>query len=195
MLQRLAKKTGLRQNFVPVGQQNIAPDRRVTGRDAGEVAKAGAAKRQKTVGLWLCTDAVHQRERQQVRQVADCGKSGIVRFGRHVRDMAAQRGPDIVCLLQLDGERALGGRQDDLAALVKRCIGVLDASHLAPCNGVRRYKRANLVAQRLARCLHHVGLGRAHVHHQHVWRDQVLDGAQRGFGGGHGHGHQHDVRA
>ena len=49
--------------------------------------------------------------------------------------------------------------------------------------------------QRTARSLHHIGLGGAHVHDQHLGRDQMLDSFERGFGGSHGNGYQHNVGA
>ncbi|MPN34081.1 hypothetical protein SDC9_181574 [bioreactor metagenome] len=70
---------------------------------------------------------------------------------------------------------------------------MLHARNLAARNRVCGHEGADLIAQRGAGSLHHVGLGGAHVHDQHLRRDQVLDGLERGLGGRHGHGDQHDV--
>ena len=89
LLQRLAEQGGLCQHFRPVRLKNVTPHFGVTGCNAGEITKAWPAQCEKVVGLHLRANAVHQRKCQQVRQVADGGKGSVVRFGRHVRDMAA----------------------------------------------------------------------------------------------------------
>ena len=69
---------------------------RVAGGDAREVAKARAGQRRGSpcpAAGSRC--ALHQRERDQVRQVADRGEGGVVRFGRHLQHLAAQRLPHV----------------------------------------------------------------------------------------------------
>jgi len=43
---------------------------------------------------------IHEGKGNQVRQVADCGKLGVMRFGRHFEHVATQRRPDVNGLLQ-----------------------------------------------------------------------------------------------
>ena len=145
--------------------------------------------------MHLACDAVHHGKSQQVRQVAHGCEGGVVRLGRHAGNAAAQRCPQVLGLLQLRGEGALGGCQDDLAPAVEIGFGVLHARHFAAGDGVSRHERAHLVTQGPAGRLHHVGLGRSHVHDQHLRRDQVLDGFECGLGSRHRHGYQHDVGA
>jgi hypothetical protein len=106
---------------------------------------------------------------------------------------ASERAPDFLGALQLCRERAFGGREDDLAAAVELGIGVLHARDFAPGDGVRGHEGTDLRLQRVARRLHHVGLGGADVHDEHLRRDEVAYGLERGLGGRHRHRDEHDV--
>jgi hypothetical protein len=94
---------GLREQLFAVGDQNVAPDFGVAGRDAGEVAKAGARQRQVVLALGLAGNGIHQRKSNQMGQVADGGKRCVVLFRRHFEHPAAQSRPYIDRFLELGG--------------------------------------------------------------------------------------------
>ncbi len=195
LLERLGEMARLGEQFGAVRQQDVAPDLRIAGRDPREVAETRAGEREEHIPLGLRIDAVDHCEREQVRQVAHGGESRVMRLRRHAAHAAAQRAPDGLGLAQLVGERALGRREDHLPPCVEIRLCVLHAGGFAAGDRMGWHEGAELVAQRAARRLHHVGLGRAHVHDQHPGGDQVLDRLERGFRGRHRHGQQYDVRA
>jgi hypothetical protein len=65
--------------------------------------KPGPASDRNSVALRLAGDAVHQREGDQVRQVADGGEGRVVRLGRHAQHLAAQGLPQRGGLVKLGG--------------------------------------------------------------------------------------------
>ncbi len=83
------------------------------------------------------------------------------------------------------GEGALGGGQYDFGTPVQVGIGMGHARHFFAGIGVGGHKTGDLVAQRIARCLHDIAFGGADIHDQHLGRDQVLDGFECGFGSAH----------
>ena len=190
----MAEALRLLQHLLAVGHQDVAPGLRVAGRDAREVAKTRAGQRQEVPTRRLVDHRAEVREGQQVRQVADGGKGGVMILGRHVQHLGADGRPDIDCLLRQGGVCLRQRRQDDLAFAVEVRAGVLDARRFLAGDGVRGHEAGQVLAQHAACRIDDVALGAAHVHQQHVGRQQVADRLERGFGGRHGHGQQHDVR-
>ena len=125
--------------------------------------------------------------------MADRCKRRVMLLGRHFQDAATQCGPEVDRFLQLDGLGALNRCQDDLAPGVQVGVGVLHAREFFARDRVGGHEQAHMLAQRTAGCVDHVAFGGAHVHDQHVGRDQMLDGLEGGLGGGDRHRDQHDV--
>ena len=79
--------------------------------------------------------------------------------------------------------------------VIQRNIGMLHARKLFAGDRMRSHKHANLVFQHAPRRIHDIALGRAHIHHQSLRRDDVFDALECGLGGRYRHGDQHDIRA
>src|SRR5690606_35528392 len=158
----------LGDQLLAVGQQDIAPDGRITGGYAGEIPKPRAGEGEEIGAFGLVLDRAHQRERQQVRQVADGRIGRVVALGRHALDLATQRAPDAYGLVHVGGQGALDGGEDDLAPTVELGIGVFDASELLAGDGVGRHEHAHLLPQHTARGIDHLTLGGADVHDEDV---------------------------
>ena len=93
-VERLAEALRLLQHLFAVGQQDVAPHRRVAGGDAGEVAKARSGQRQQVAPGRLAEHAAEVGKGQQVRQVADRGEGAVVVLGRHLQHLRADGRPD-----------------------------------------------------------------------------------------------------
>jgi hypothetical protein len=130
-----------------------------------------------------------------VRQVAHRRERRVVVLRRHLEHLAADGGPHVGGFLHQHRVGLLQRCQDDLAALVELCVGMLDAGHFTAGNGVRRHEGGQAFLQHTAGRIDHVALGAAHVHEQHARIHQVADGAEGALGGGHRHGDDDDVRA
>jgi hypothetical protein len=83
--QGATEEFGLLEDFLAVGDQHVAPHRRIAGRDAGEVAKARAGQAQEFLGLFLLQDAGEVGKGQQVgkwltaAKAASCASGVITR--------------------------------------------------------------------------------------------------------------------
>ncbi len=77
--------------------------------------KPGPGQRQEVLAVRLGGDAVHQGEGDQVGQVADGGEGRVMRLGRHLQHVAAQRFPQLPGPVELGDLGALDRRQDHLA--------------------------------------------------------------------------------
>ena len=160
-----------RSNSFAVGQQDVAPHRRVAGGDAGEVAKARAGQRQEVAGRRAAPAMpLMKAKASRCGRWLTAAKARVVRLGRHLQHLAAQRRSRPAWrAARCERSVALDRRQDHLRAGVQVGIGMLDARR-PPCrrSGCAGTKRADLLAQAAPRGLDHVALGRADVHDQHV---------------------------
>jgi hypothetical protein len=194
-IQRVAQALRLLENFLAVAQQDVAPDVRITRRDAGEVTETGASQRQELAPRRLRQHRVEVGECQQVRQVADGGERGVVVLRRHAQHLAADGGPHVGGLLHHHRVGLRQRCQDDLLALVELHVGVLDPGDFLARDRVRGDKAADALLEHAPRHVHHVALGAAHVHEQRARLDHVADGLERRLARRHRHRDQHDVRA
>ncbi len=105
---------------------------------------------------------------EHVGQVADGGKGCVVRLGGHHAHIAAQRRPQRLRLVQMAGEGALGGGQDDFGARYKSASAWATPATSLPVLGWAGTKLAELVAQRIACRLHDIAFGGADIHDQHL---------------------------
>jgi len=79
---------------IAVGDADVAPHLGVAGGDAREVAEAAGGEREQLGRVLALRDLVHQREREQVRQVADRGEHRVVLLGIHAADLRAAGRPE-----------------------------------------------------------------------------------------------------
>ena len=91
-IERVAEARRLFQHFFAVGEQDVAPHRRVAGCDACEVAKTRTGQRQKS-RPGAGGHGAEIGEGQQVRQVAHRGEGRVVVLGRHLQHLRADRRP------------------------------------------------------------------------------------------------------
>jgi hypothetical protein len=123
------------------------------------------------------------------------GERRVVVFRRHAQHVRADRRPGVGRLLDQLGGGLGQRRQDHLAALVERGVGVADAGHFLAGDRMRRHERDDAVLQHAAGGVDDVALGRADVHHQHRGLDEVPDRLEGRLGRRDGDGEQDDVRA
>src|SRR3569832_925066 len=157
-LERAPEDLRLLQQLLPVGEQDVAPHLGLGRRDASEVAKARAREPEKIDALHLRRDAVHQREGDQVRQVAHGGERGVVRRGRHLQHLAIEAFPHLPRLRDMRGIGAVDGREDHLPAAVEIRIRMFDARHFLAGDRVARHERADVFAQHAPRRVDDVAL-------------------------------------
>ena len=114
-----------------VGEEDVAPQRRVRARHARRVAKARAGRRQplRLVGQ-LARRLAHEHVREHVRQVADGRHQAVVHVRRDRGRPRAERGHAPVQALVEHAARALGRRQVPGRALEQLGPRVLDARRL-----------------------------------------------------------------
>lgn len=74
----------LRKQRFAIRQTNVAPHFRGAAGDASEVTEAAAGEAQQVFGMiGAVVEVIHQRERQQVRQMAGRGQHAVVFIGGH----------------------------------------------------------------------------------------------------------------
>ena len=192
-VERVAEALRLLQHLLAVGQQDVAPDLGAAGGDAREVAEARARQRQEIVAAGLMHDGAEVGIGQQVRQVADGGERGVVPLCGHAQHLRTHGVPGPAGALDELRRVLRQRRQDHLAALVERGVGVLDARGLLARDRVRRHELRHAFTQRAPCRIDDVALGAAHVHHQHAWAHQLRDRSQCALGGRDRHCQQHQV--
>ena len=114
-----------------VGQEDVAPQRRVRARHARGVAEARAGRRQalRLVGQ-LARRLADQHVREHVRQVADGRHQAVVHLGGDRRRARAERGHEAEEALVEHAAGALGRRQVPGRVLEQVGARVLDARRL-----------------------------------------------------------------
>ena len=74
-VERVPEAHRLLQDLLAIGRQDVAPDCRIAGRDAREIAEAGATHAQEIGARRLPQQRIEIGECQQVRQMADRGEA------------------------------------------------------------------------------------------------------------------------
>ena len=194
-LERPAEVLRLRKQLFAVGQKNVAPDGRVACGDAGEVAKPRTGQRQEIAACRLTGHAIEVGERQQMRQMADRCKGGVVVLWRHPKNLGANDRPRVGGLLDQAGIGLRQWRQDDPSSVIQLRVGMLDSRDLLACDGVGGYEAWQALLEHAPCRIDHIPLGRSDIHQEHAGLDQVADCAEGGFAGRDRDRHQDDVRA
>jgi hypothetical protein len=109
-----------------------------------------------------------KRKRQQVRQVADGGKGGVVVLGRHASAPGSRWPPDVGGLLQQGGRVALSGVRITCLAVYSVASACSTPPTSLPAIGWAGTKPPTLLAQHAPCGVDHVALGGADVHDQHA---------------------------
>ena len=161
----LAIRVQLLAQCAAIGCADVTPHLRRTGGDAGEIAKAAGGVVEVLVCPRHAGQHVHQRKRQQMRQMAHCGEHIIMLDRAHAVDDGACGLPHSGHPMYRVGMRLCTGADDHLARLVERRERRGGAGVLGAGNGMRRHELVEAGAQRRARSRDDILFGAAAVGH------------------------------
>ena len=131
--------------------------------DAGEVAEAARGEREQLVRVLAAVELVHQRIREEVRQVAHRREHLVMLLRRHLAGTRAATRPGLVHFLHRLRRVFLQRRDDHPSPAEQLRVGRTCAALLRARDRMRRHELADLLLQNLARRGDHVALGAAGI--------------------------------
>ena len=148
------------QQRFAIGEADVAPHFRMAGGDPREIAETGGSESEEQVGILAHGQIVDQRERQQVRQVADRGEDAVMRFRRQFVDVGAAQRPSSLDVV----ERIVGvfrqGCDNDLPAAIEIPTRRRRAAVFGTGDRVGRHELADPLAEGGARRGNDIAFGR-----------------------------------
>ena len=170
------------QHGVAVGGEDVAPHDRVAAGDAGEVAKAAGGVAEDLQPFVLARQGVHQREGEQVRQMAGARQHLVVALHVHLQHFGAAGTPQRLHPGH-GGRGGFAGRgEDHLVLEVKLRVRSRHTALLGAGDGMPQHQPCRQLAEGRQCAVAYRRLGAADVGDDHPWRRpaQRLTGQQLG---------------
>ncbi len=189
--QVLGKGIKAAQDRIPIGQKNIAPHHRITRGNAGKVPEATGSVAENLQILVTRGQGIHQRKRQQMRQVAGSRQDFIMVGQGHALYVCPQRLPATLYQADRLRRRLLERRENHLVVAKQIRPSCLDAAFFRTGNRMARHKVGRYRAKDLFHRLRNRTLGTADIGNHGIAQLQRRQLRQHGAHTQHRHG-QHD---